>query len=394
MKTRSRELRMIGFGIGRRAVHIILCAVCVLVTWSHSVRASEEPQVLVASFAGGTDGAISTYTLNPETGELTRLHQSDPIPHPFFFDLTPDHSLLYAIHAETFGGQQDEQIAAYRREKTTGTLQLLNRQPTRGSASCFVEIDSSAQTVLVANYATGSVVSYRINEDGSLTPPVSFVQHIGRSVNDARQQGPHAHCFVISPNNQFAYAADLGLDQILCYALDASSGAFRPNAQPFVRTPPGSGPRHLTFHPDGSKMYVINELLNSVTHFECVQETGMLIERETISTLPDDFTGESYCADVKITPDGAFLYGTNRGHDSIAMYRIANDGSLRLIGFEPSLGKGPQNLAITADGRLLLCANMPGNTLAVFRIDQQTGTLTPLGTPLTITSPSCLRILE
>lgn len=385
---------MIGFGIRRRAEHTILCAACVLILLTHSVRGSEGPQVLVSSFAEGTDGVISSYTLDPDSGELKRLHQSDPIPHPFFFDVTPDHTLLYTIYADTFGGQQDEQIAAYRLDKTTGSLQLLNRQPTRGSASCFVEIDSGDQTVLVANYATGSVVSYRINEDGSLTPPVSFVQHVGRSVNEARQQGPHAHCFVISPNNQFAYAADLGLDQILCYALDASRGTLRPNVQPFVRTPPGSGPRHLTFHPDGTKMYVINELLNSVTHFDFMQDTGILIERETISTLPENYTGESYCADLKITPDGAFLYGTNRGHDSIAMYRIADDGSLRLIGFEPSLGKGPQNLAITADGRLLLCANMPGNTLTVFRIDQQTGTLTPLGTPLTITSPSCLRILE
>jgi 6-phosphogluconolactonase len=361
---------------------------------SQAVMASEGPLVLVSSFAGGTDGAISSYRLDSASGELKRLHRSDPIPHPFFFDVTPDHQLLYSIHAESFGGPQDEQVAAYRLDQDTGTLQLLNRQTTRGSASCFVEIDSNARAILVANYATGSVVSYRIKDDGSLSPPVSFVPHVGRSVNEDRQQGPHAHCFVISPNNRHAYAADLGLDRILCYAFDASSASLKPNVQPFVRTPPGSGPRHLTFHPDGRKMYVINELLNSVTHFDFEEDTGILIERQTISTLPDDFTGESYCADVKITPDGKFLYGTNRGHDSIAMYRIADEGTLRVVGFEPSLGKGPQNLAITADGRLLLCANMPGNSVTVFRIDPRAGTLTPLGTPLEVTSPSCLRILE
>ncbi|MEW4570723.1 lactonase family protein [Tautonia sp. JC769] len=348
----------------------------------------------MSSFAGGADGVIRGFSLDPATGELEQLYQSDPIPHPFFFNVTPDHGFLYTIHAESFGGPQDEQIAAYRFEKDAGTLRLLNRQTTRGSASCFVEIDAEAGAVLVANYATGSVVSYQIKDDGSLSPPVSFVQHAGSSVNEARQSGPHAHCFVIGPNNRFAYAADLGLDQILCYALDASTGTVTPNVQPFVRTPPGSGPRHLTFHPGGRTMYVINELLNSVTRFDFEEDSGILIERETISTLPDDFAGESYCADVKITPDGKFLYGTNRGHDSIAMYRIAEKGALRLIGFEPSLGEGPQNLAITADGRLLLCANMPGNRVTVFRIDPQSGDLTPLGTPLEVTSPSCLRILE
>lgn len=356
--------------------------------------ASDGPRVLVSSFAGGNEGAITTYRLDPASGELTQLHRSEPIPHPFFFDVTPDQTLLYSIHAETFGGPEDEQLAAYRLDRQSGTLQFLNRQTTKGTASCFVEVDATARTVLVANYSTGSVVSYQIQDDGSLSPPVSFVPHAGRSVNEARQQGPHAHCFVISPDNRFAYAADLGLDQVLCYALDASSGSLKPNTQPFARTFPGSGPRHLTFHPDGSKMYVINELISSVTHFDFLKDSGMLIERQTISTLPDDFTGESYCADVKITPDGKFLYGTNRGHDSIAMYRIGDDGALHLIGIEPSLGKGPQNLAITADGQCLLCANMPGNSLAVFRIDQETGTLSSIGTPLEITSPSCIRILE
>ena len=360
----------------------------------HGMVAAEEPMVLVSSFAAGKEGGFSSYSLDPASGQLTLRHRIEAIPHPFFFDVTPDHKRLYSIYAETFGGEQPEQLAAYRLDKRSGSLELLNQQTTKGSASCFVAIDATGQTVLVANYATGSVVSFQINDDGSLSPPISFVQHVGSSVNEARQKGPHAHCFVISPNNQFAYAADLGIDQILCYALDPSRGALKPNQQPFVRTPPGSGPRHLTFHPDGKKMYVINELLNSVTHYDFLPDSGLLIERATISTLPEGYTGESYCADLKITPNGKFLYGTNRGHDSIAMYRIAADGTLLLIGIVPSLGKGPQNLAITADGRLLLCANMPGNNVAVFHIDPQTGTLKSLGTPVEVTSPSCIRILE
>jgi 6-phosphogluconolactonase len=212
-------------------------------------------------------------------------------------------------------------------------------------------------------------------------------------VNAARQEGPHAHCAVISPDNRFVYAADLGLDQVLGYQLDPTSGKLSPHRQPFVRTPPGAGPRHLTFHPQGRHVYVINELANSVTLFDYAAESGMLIERQTISTLPEGFAGVSYCADLKITPNGHFLYGTNRGHDSIAIYRIGDAGRLTLLGIEPSLGKGPQNLAITPGGELLLCANMPGNNVAVFRIDPQTGSLEHIGEPISMPSPSCIMML-
>jgi 6-phosphogluconolactonase len=213
-------------------------------------------------------------------------------------------------------------------------------------------------------------------------------------VDPNRQQEPHAHSIVVGPENRFAFAADLGLDQVLTYRLDADTAKLTPHRQPFVRTRPGAGPRHLTFHPQGRHMYVINELANSVTHFDYEPETGILIERETISTLPDDFEGTSYCADVKITPDGRYLYGTNRGHDSIAMYRIGDDGRLTRLGIQPSLGRGPQNLAITPGGELLLCANMPGNNVALFRIDADSGSLTAAGDPVEMPGPSCIMIVK
>ena len=213
-----------------------------------------------------------------------------------------------------------------------------------------------------------------------------------RASTAARQEGPHAHCIVISPDNRFAYSADLGLDQVLCYRLRRGHGKLSPNRQAFVRTPPGAGPRHLTFHPKGRHVYVINELANSVTMFDHDPETGFLIERQTISTLPKGFHGTSHCADLKITPDGRFLYGTNRGHHSIAAYRIGDDGRLTLLEIVPSLGKGPQNLAITPGGELLLCANMPGNNVAVFRIDPKEGSLTARRSAgLSIPGPSCIK---
>jgi 6-phosphogluconolactonase len=188
-------------------------------------------------------------------------------------------------------------------------------------------------------------------------------------------------------------AADLGTDQILCYKLDPAAAKLTPNKPPFARSPAGAGPRHLTFHPSGKRVYAINELLNSVTVFDYDADSCTLSEKQTISTLPDSFKGTSYCADVKVTPDGRYLYGTNRGHDSIAAYKVGEDGRLSLIAIEPSLGKGPQNLAITPDGKWLLCANMPGNCVAVFRIDAKSGRLTSAGAPLKQPSPSCIMLL-
>lgn len=360
---------------------------------AHTANA-DRPLVFISSFAGGADGAIQAFRLDTAAGTLTPVHKTPGVEHPFFLAVSPDHRFLYSIQAHEFGGKENEYAAAYALDDRTGELRFLNRQSSRGTASCYLAVDATGKTLLVANYSSGSVAALPVRKDGSLGEAASFDQHAGSSVDRERQEGPHAHSFVISPDNRHAYAADLGLDQILCYRLDAAQAKLSPNDQPFVRTPPGAGPRHLTFDPKGRHLYAINEMANSVTMFDFEPKTGVLIERQTISTLPEGFTGKSYCADLKITPDGQFLYGTNRGHDSIAAYRLAEDGRLTRIGIQPSLGQGPQNLAIAAGGRLLLCANMPGNNVAVFRIDPQTGKLTSTGSPVAITSPSCIRVLE
>ena len=360
----------------------------------HDVTFAEEPLVFISSFASGEQGAIQAFTLNEKAGVLKPLHRTAGVENPFFIAVSPDHRFLYSIYAPTFGGTEHEQVAAFRLAGRSGKLSPLNRQSTAGTASCYLDVDATGRTVLLANYLTGSVASYSVQSDGSLSKQVSFVQHHGSSIDAARQKEPHAHCFVISPNNRFAYSADLGIDQIVCYVLDPATAKLTANQPSFVPTRPGGGPRHLTFHPNGKFMYVINELKNSVTLFDFVPDSGLLTQRQTISTLPADFAGISHTADLKITPDGKYLYGTNRGHDSIAAYRIADDGTLSLIEIKASLGKGPQNLAISKAGTLLLCANMPGNTVAVFRINADTGMLTSAGEPVEIPGPSCIRILE
>ncbi len=354
-----------------------------------------EPLVFISAFASGDKGGIHAFSFDSDKGVLKPLHRTTEIQNPFFLALSPDKRFLYAIDAEKFGGDEDENVAAFALEGRTGRLKRLNHQSARGTASCYLDVDASGKSVLVANYSSGSVASIPVQTDGSLGEAASFVQHSGSSSNPERQKGPNAHCFVVSPDGKHALAADLGIDKIMIYRLDAAAAKLAPNSmQPFARLTPGSGPRHLIFHANGKVVYVINELANTITVFDWSTNDGTLKEHQTITTLPTDFTGKSYTADLKITPDGKFLYGTNRGHDSIASYRIGADGKLTLLSIDPSLGKGPQNLLITPDGRWLLCANMPGNNVVVFQIDAASGKITKAGDPVEMPMPSCIRLVQ
>ena len=351
-----------------------------------------EPLVFVSAFETGEKAGIHAFEFDSEKGTLKPLKRTTRVQKPFFLALSPDRRFLYSI--DEFGGK-DNFVAAFAIEGRAGDLRPLNRQNTRGTASCFVDVDPTGQSVLVANYSSGNVASLPVKSDGSLGEAASFFQHSGSSINPERQSGPNAHCFVVSPDGKHALAADLGIDKVMIYAFNAATAKLAPNtAQPFAKLTPGSGPRHLTFHPSGKLVYVINELANTITVFDWNAADGTLKEKQTIATLPKDFAGKSYTADLKITPDGKYLYGTNRGHDSLASYRIAEDGTLKLLTIQPSGGKGPQNLFITPDGRWLLCANMPGNNVVVFKIDSASGGITLNGTPVEVPMASCIRWME
>ena len=359
-----------------------------------AIRA-DEPIVFISAFNPGDKGAIHAFQFDTENGQLKPLHRTTNLENPFFLSLSPDKRFLYAIDAKQFGGSENEFVAAFALNGRSGKLTRLNRESARGTASCYLDVDRTGKVLLVANYSSGNVAALPVQKDGSLGAASSFVQHI-RSGNDSKsQKAARAHSIVASPDNRFVMAADLGLDRIFIYSLKSDSAELAPNrAQPYVPLPPGSGPRHLVFHPDGNRLYAINELKNTVTFFDYATKTGTLILRQTISTLPKDFSGLSHTADLKITPDGRFLYGTNRGHDSIAIFRIQDNGRLSLIKIEPSLGKGPQNLLISPDGHWLLCANMPGDNVIVFAINLKTGSLKASGKPMSIPMPSCIRWLN
>ncbi|MDA0283617.1 MAG: lactonase family protein [Planctomycetota bacterium] len=356
---------------------------------------ADDPLIYISAFAAGEQGAIHAFRFDSKTGALKPQHRTTDVQHPFFLVISPDGRFLYSIDTESFGGKEDEFVAAYAIKDRTGKLERLNQQSAKGSASCYLDIDPTGKTVVLANYSSGSVAALPVLEDGSLGEAASFVQHAGSSVDPKRQKAPYAHSIVISPDNRFALAADLGTDKILAYHLDAGTAKLTVNeAQSSASVAPGSGPRHLTFHPNGKSVYLINELKNTVTFFSYEPASGKLTSQQTIATLPANFDGVSHTADIRITPDGKFLYGTNRGHDSVAIFRIGEDGMLSLINIERSLGKGPQNLLITPDGQWLLCANMPGNSVVVFRIDSASGELTVTGEPVLMPMPSCIRWLD
>lgn len=353
---------------------------------------AQDPLVFISSFAKDDEGAIHVFRFDSTKGQWKRLHRFADQGQPFFMALSPSGRFLYTTHAPTtFGGADPEYVVAHA-VNDDGSLTVINRQSSHGKATCYLFVDATEKALVAANYSTGNVSSYPLQSDGQIGPAASILAHQGSSVDPERQQHAFAHCILPGPNNRFVFAADLGTDQLLIYELQPQSAKLAPARQPFVRLPPGSGPRHLVFHPQSQRIYVINELANTVTVFDADHTQGWLIERQSVSTLPPDFQGTSYCADLKITPDGRFLYATNRGHDSLACYSISEVGSLSLIDITSSLGEGPQNLAITQDGKWLLCANMPGNRLVVFSIDADTGRLTQHGDPLELPGPSCIQL--
>jgi len=353
-----------------------------------SYPAAAEPHLFVASYGAGDQGAIHTLSLDETTGRLSPRHSYGDIQYAYYLALAPDGKTLYATHGVPGeNGARREFVSAFRVD-SGGGLSLLGSRPAHGSSACFV--DTNGRVLVLANYQDGTVVSYPLSPDGVIGQRSSLIQQSGSSVDAARQEGPHAHAALFGPLGKRVFVPDLGADRIFSYRADPESGTLAPTAQKAVAALAGAGPRHVRFHPNHRWMYGINELTGSITRYDLDSATGNLTRRETVTTLPDHFTGKNWCADLAITPDGQFLYGTNRGHDSIAAYRIGKRGVLEPIAITPSGGKSPQNLEITPDGRMLLVANMSGGNVAVFRINTSTGELSKSATRYPIAHPACI----
>jgi 6-phosphogluconolactonase len=274
-----------------------------------------------------------------------------------------------------------------------GVLTRQNDQSTGAPGPVFVSVTKDAATALVANYS-GSVASFPISANGSLQPAASTVKHEGSSVDPKRQQGPHAHSVNVDPSDRFALVADLGLDRVLVYAIDHARGSIERRG-PGASVTPGSGPRHLAFHPNGRVAYLINELTSTVTVFAWDASAATLKELQTLSALPAGFTGTSYTAEIQVHPSGRFVYGSNRGHNSIAIFAVDHEtGRLTLAGHEPTAGDWPRHFAIDPSGQVLIAANQRSNSLVVFRIDAATGRLTATGPGVEVAAPVCVKFLQ
>jgi 6-phosphogluconolactonase len=268
----------------------------------------------------------------------------------------------------------------------------MNSQPSQGVGPCHVSVDRSGRVALVANYASGSVGVLPIEADGRLGPATAAVQHRGSSVNPERQTGPHAHSITPAPDNRFVLAADLGLDRIMVYRLQAADGRLIPNDPPWAAVKPGAGPRHLAFHPTRPLVYVINELDSTLVTFAWDARRGTLRELQTVSTLPADYRGASFPAEVRVDAAGRFLYGSNRGHDSIAVFRIEEStGLLSAIAYESTLGAHPRHFTLHPSGQWLLVANQDSDSIIVFRRNPATGQLALAGRSDAVSMPVCLR---
>lgn len=359
-------------------------------------RAEDAVLVYVGTYTG-RDGArgIELLRLDPASGDLTPVGTAAEAANPSFLAIHPNRRFLYAVNeVADFEGRKTGVVSAFAIEAGTGALRFLNRQSSEGTGPCHVSVDPSGRCVLVANYGGGSVAALPIQEDGSLGPAGSSVKHHGSGPNPHRQKGPHAHCIVTDPAGRFAFAADLGLDKVLVYRLDAAAAKLVPNEPPSASVDPGSGPRHFTFHPGGKWAYVINELSSTVTAFRYDAERGILEPVQTVSTLPADFKGSNTTAEVVVSPDGRTLYGSNRGHDSLAVFRIdPADGRLTPAGHVPTGGKVPRNFAVAPGGRWLLAANQNSDSIVVFRVDPETGGLVPAGRSAKVSKPVCIRFL-
>jgi 6-phosphogluconolactonase len=347
----------------------------------------------VGTYTGPHSKGIYAFRFDASTGELTSLGLMAESTNPSFLAADSKGRFLYAANEiSNYEGQKSGGISALAIDRKTGKLAFLNEVPSGGAGPCYVTLDKTDRYVLVANYDGGSVAVFPVGQDGRLGAASAFVQHSGHSINPQRQEGPHAHAIELSPDNRFAIAADLGLDELLVYHFNASSGALTPNKPPFAKVELGAGPRHLAFHPNGQFLYVINELQSSVTAFS--YETGALRYLGTFSTLPKEFKGGNDAAEIVVHPTGRFLYGSNRGHDSIAVFTIdPAAGTLKPVEYALTQGKTPRNFAIDPTGSYLLAANQDSNSVVAFRIDRKTGQLTPTGRALEFPSPVCITLV-
>lgn len=357
-------------------------------------QAPKKWRVYVGTYTRGESKGIYQYEMDADSGVLSPLGLAAETANPSFLALHPKGNLLYSVgELAEFQGEKVGSLNAYAIDRSSGKLTALNQVGSAGSGPCHLKVSDNGKFVLCANYNSGSAAAFALAGDGKIGKRTGFFQHVAPfGPNAGRQAGPHAHSVNLDPANRFALVADLGKDRVMIYKFNSKNGAMATHGEFAVA--PGAGPRHFAFHPNGKWAYVINEMLCTLTAMNWDGKAGKLTEINTEPTMPIPVARGLSTAETVVHPNGRFVYGSNRGHDSIAIFSIdAASGKVARIGNESTQGKTPRNFNIDPSGRFLVAANQDSDSLMVFRIDGSTGKLTPVGKPVPAPVPVCVKFL-
>ena len=349
----------------------------------------------IGTYTSGKGEGIYIFELDAATGKLTQTGVSK-LENPSYLTVDSRCRYLYAVvESDEFEGKNGGAVCAFSINSKTGGLELLNCQPTKGVAPCHICTDSSGKYLFAANYGEGTITAFPIATDGSIEPHSSIIQHQGSGPNPDRQEKPHAHYVTLTPDEKHLCAVDLGIDRIMVYGFDMQNGCLIPDESLYVTLKPGSGPRHMEFHPNGKFAYLINELDSEIVVLGYSPSDSTFHKLQCISALPEGYTGISYGAAVHISPDGNFLYVSNRGHDSIGVFRVEKaTGSLELVSHFPTHGKFPRDFALDPTGKFLFVANQNSDTIVQFEINCETGELERVGDIIEVPIPVCVKFVK
>lgn len=380
--TRRQFIEMLGFS-----------TITTLAAKRDDMLITKELSLYIGTFTSKGKGGIYHDILNSGNGSLEQKSITSDIVNPSFLTVDSEGRYLYSVsETQQYDGKPEGSINAYRINEKDGSLEYLNTQPSKGQGPCFITMDHSNRYCLVANYTSGSVSVFPVKNDGSLAEASDMVQQHGSGVNPKRQEGPHAHSIVSSPDNRFCMSADLGTDKVLIYKFDDRNGKLSPASQTFVKVKPGLGPRHIVFHPNGKLMYLVCEMGSMVVVFDYDPMNGHLTEKQMISTLPADFKGTTKAAEIQIDTAGRYLYASNRGEDSIVVYSIHPDtGKLKVIQNQKEGIKWPRYFTLDPTGRFLLSANETSNDITVYSVDAKSGKLRSTGKSISVYKPVCIQ---
>lgn len=354
---------------------------------------TNEKFLIIGSYTNDTSDGIYVYKFNTLTGDNSFV-SSVKTPNPSFLTVSPDHRFVYAVNenADSTRFTVTGHVASFSFDKVTGKLKFINRQESGGKHPCYVTVDKTGKWVIAGNYSSGSLAVLPVRSNGEIDTAIQIIEHEGSGVVADRQEAPHVHATFLHPNNKVLYVPDLGIDKVMIYNFDVKKGKLKEFDPPFVMTEPGTGPRHIDIHPNGKFAYLVEELTGAVSAYK-IEKDGYLSLIQNISALPRDFTGDVGSADIHVSPDGKFLYCSNRGEsNTLGIFSIdQSTGELVWIDHQSTLGKTPRNFSFDPTGNFLLVANQNSNEIVIFKRDKQTGLLTDTGKRINVFKPVCLK---